>query len=71
MTDLAHTLRQLYSVISIPTLRRKVMERQGEKSEKIVGVLTMVVSLDCGDEAAQAASLLGRKRFGGRKREEP
>ena len=47
------------------------MERQGEKSEKIVGVLTMVVSLDCGDEAAQAASLLGRKRFGGRKREEP
>ena len=26
----------------------------------------MVVALDCGDEAAQVASLLGRKRFGGR-----
>ena len=26
----------------------------------------MVVSLDCGDEAAQAAPLLGRKRFRGR-----
>ena len=31
----------------------------------------MAVSLDCGDEAAQAAALLGRKRFGGRKHEGP
>ena len=28
----------------------------------------MVVSLDCGDEAAQAAALLGRKRFRGKYR---
>ena len=31
----------------------------------------MAVSLDCGDEKAQAAALLGRKRFGGRKHEGP
>ena len=35
------------------------VEQHGEKSEKIV-------SLDCGDEAAQAAALLGRKWFRGK-----
>ena len=50
---------------------RKAVEQYGEKSEALVGVLTKAVSLDCDDQAAHAAPLLGKKRFREKYREGP
>ena len=60
-----------FQLDSIATMGRKAVEQYGEKSEAIVGVLTKAVSLDCDDQAAHAAPLLGKKRFRGKYREGP
>ena len=53
-----------FQLDSIATMGRKAVEQYGEKSEAIVGVLTKAVSLDCDDQAAHAAPLLGKKGLG-------
>ena len=66
-----HTSNLGFQLDSIATMGRKAVEQYGEKSEALVGVLTKAVSLDCDDQAAHAAPLLGKKRFREKYREGP